>query len=92
MGCHATPETLRFYLREKQYFGGMSSIVLASYRIINGIMYSPAVIIEKCISAGRTGPRHAERVLSSVTADRTGLRRPRCTALPRLLHAYTSKP
>src|SRR4029434_10553298 len=53
MGCYATPETLEFYLPEelfflsrnhktatkslKRYFGGMSSIVLASNCIINRI-------------------------------------------------------
>ena len=64
MGCYATPETLKIYLREEQFFlsgshgmatksfkigffGGMSSIVLTSNRIINGIMYSPAAIIRK---------------------------------------------
>ena len=61
MGCYATPETLEFYLPEelfflsgnhktatksfKRYFGGLSSIVLASNRVINGMMYSSEVII-----------------------------------------------
>src|SRR4029434_8586754 len=58
MGCYATPETLKFYLPEEQfflsgnhetaikslkrYFGEMS-IVLASYCIIRGMKYSSEI-------------------------------------------------
>ena len=48
MGCYAVmrEDEKGNKIIKKRYFGGMPSIVLASYCIVSGIMYSPAVIIK----------------------------------------------
>src|SRR4029434_10008354 len=66
MSCYTTPETLKFYLCEEQffswrksqngnkiikkrYFGGMSSMVLASNRIISRIFVFISVGLHSCV-------------------------------------------